>query len=247
MSKLCQYCGAEMDNEAYECPECLKRIPGAEMIIKQRAAEKKEKKKKIIKTTLIAVGSVAFITALTLLVTFMTRKESDKFMKPVKSYIDGCVKNDYAMYVGAFHPYYQEMFNQSFAYIILGEMPEETEKMYTADLLYLDEYYRELARQYGTNFDITYKIYEETHIDESKLLEYRDEFVSYDQEKLEDTVIDDGYEITVVFTVKGNLGSRLFTEQNFQILHIDGEWYMMSYVDFLEEEETDETTVNSMY
>ena len=33
-----------MDNEAYECPECLKKIPGAEMHMKQKEAEKKEAK-----------------------------------------------------------------------------------------------------------------------------------------------------------------------------------------------------------
>ena len=48
MSKLCKYCGAEMDDEAFECPECLKKIPGAEMLAKQKELEKKEKRKKTL-------------------------------------------------------------------------------------------------------------------------------------------------------------------------------------------------------
>ena len=68
MSKLCQYCGAEMDDEALECPECLKKIPGADSIRKRKEAEKKEKQKKILKIVLGSVLSVAFITGLVLLV-----------------------------------------------------------------------------------------------------------------------------------------------------------------------------------
>lgn len=42
MSKICTNCGAEMDNDAYECPECLKKIPGAEIKIKQKQEEKEK-------------------------------------------------------------------------------------------------------------------------------------------------------------------------------------------------------------
>ena len=242
MSKLCQYCGAEMDNEAYECPECLKKIPGAEMIIKRKAAEKKEKQKKIIKTTLISLAAVAFITGLTILVTFLTRKDSDIYMKPVKSYISGYVNNDYGQYLKAYHPYYQQMFNESYAYMVMGKMPSTEEIMLNADMIYHDECYKELANTYGSNFDITYKIYEENHLDEAKLKEYEAEFIAYEPDKLSETVFEDGYEDTVVFTIKGNLGSKSFTEKNFQVIKINGEWKMMSFVNFLAEEEQENTS-----
>lgn len=237
MSKLCQYCGAEMDNEAYECPECLKKIPGAEMLIKRKEAEKKEKRTKIFKTIGFAVLSVAIITGLTIFVVMLTRKESDKYMKPVKSYIEGCVDNDYTEYISAFPDFYKTMFSQQFAYIVMGDIPEDAEKMYTADMLYHDQYYKSLAGKFGVDFDITYTIHTEKHLTGDDLLKYQEEYISFNPEQLADTVFEDGYELAVSFTTKGNLGSNTVSDEKFRVIKIDGNWYMMNYVDFLYEKE----------
>ena len=237
MSKLCQYCGAEMDNEAYECPECLKKIPGAEMLMKQKEAEKKEKRNKTLKITGLAVAVVAVITGLTFLVTFLTRKESDIYMKPVDAYIEGCVENEYDKYISAFPEFYQQMFNQQFAYIVMGEMTDDEEKIRTADMLYHDQYYRSLASEFGTDFDLTYKIYRETRMTAEDLKKYQEEYASFNPELLSNDVFEDGYEIAVTFTAKGNLGSNNVTNENFRVVKINDQWYMMDYVDFLYVEE----------
>lgn len=229
-----------MDNEAYECPECLQKIPGADMFIRQKQAEKKEKRKKTLKLTGGIILAVAFITGLTVLVTYLSRKDKAEYMKPVDHYIKGCVNNDYAEYISAFPPFYQSFFNQQFAYIVMGDLTEDKEKMYTADLLYHDEYYKSLAQSYGTNFEITYNIYSEKHLIESELDSFEQEFVSFASEDYSGIEFQDGYELTVVFTTKGNLGSNTVTAEEFRVMKIDGEWYMMNYVDFLQtkDEET---------
>ena len=61
MSKLCKYCGAEMDDEAFECPECLKKIPGAEVLAKQKKIEKKQKRKSILLISSVAAGVVVWV------------------------------------------------------------------------------------------------------------------------------------------------------------------------------------------
>lgn len=243
MSKLCQYCGAEMDNEAYECPECLKKIPGAELLIKQKEIEKKEKIKRNLKIAGLAFSVVVLITGLTVLISFLTRKESDIYMKPVDSYIEGCVENEYDKFISAFPVFYQQMFNQQFAYIVMGDMTDDEQKIYTADLLYHDQYYQSLSSKFGSDFDVTYQINKETKMTEEDLSKYHDEYISFNPEMLSNDVFEEGYEINVTFTAKGNLGSNKINQENFRVIKINGEWRMMDYVDFLYEKE--ETTLGN--
>ncbi len=233
-----------MDNEAYECPECLQKIPGAEMIIKRREAEKKEKRKKIFKTIGAAVLGIAFITGLTILVASLTRKESDIYMKPVKEYIKGCVSNEYDEYISAFPEFYQAMFNQQFAYIVIGDMTNDAEKIHTADLLYHDQYYRTLCQKYGEDFEITYTIHNEKQLIGDELTKYQEEYISFNPEMLADTKFEDGYELVVSFKISGNLGSNTVSDEKFRVIKINDKWYMMNYVDFTYEKE--DTNLSNM-
>lgn len=226
-----------MDDEAYECPECLKKIPGAEMIAKQKKAEKKAKLKKRLITAGSAAAAVILLTGVTLLVKKLNTKPSDLYMKPVKEYIKGCVENDYDKFISAFPDYYQQFLSEQFAYVVMGSVPEDAEKIHTADMLYHDQYYRALTQKLGLDFNIDYSIIKEERYAPDKLMEYQEEYRSYNTEQLENAVFDDGYEITVSFTAKGNLGSNSISKENFQLFDIDGKWYMMSYIDFLEEPE----------
>lgn len=237
MSKLCKYCGAEMDDEAFECPECLKKIPGAEMLAKQKELEKKEKRKKNLIIIGTAVAVILLITGITFLVKKLNTKPSDKYMKPVRSYIDGCVENEYDEFISAFPEFIGQFMSEQFAYAVIGDIPEEEEKIRTADLLYLDQYYRTLAEKFGVDFDIDYTINSEKRYTPEELEKYQEEYRNYNTELLKNTVFSDGYEITVTFTAKGNLGSNSVTEENFQVFCINDKWYMMSYVDFLKEAE----------
>jgi len=235
-----------MDDEAYECPECLQKIPGADAIKKRREAEKKEKKKKIIKNISVGVLAVAFITGLTVLVSVLNSSSSKKYMKPVNNLIKGCTANDYDRYISAYPEMYQQMFSEQFAYLIMdGIMPSTPEKVHTADLLYHDEYYRSLARKYGTDFDITYNVYSEKQLTPGELQSFFEEYYSFDPENLADDVFSDGYELAIAFNVKGNLGSKTITSKQLRLININGEWRLMDYIDFHGEEE-EETTLQNM-
>jgi DNA-directed RNA polymerase beta' subunit len=240
MSKICTHCGAEMDDEAYECPECLEKIPGADAIKRRREAEKKEKRTKKLKIAGGMLAAVAFITGLTLLVSVFTRKPSYYYMKPVRDYISGCVANEYDQHISAFPELFQRIMSEQYAYIVLNQMSdalENPEKVHTADLLYFDQYYRELMRVYGTDFNITYKIYKEKHFNDEELKKYQNEYISLSPEDLADVVFEDGYSLALTFTIKGNLGSKTINEENFNLFKINGKWCMMSYIDFFAEKE----------
>ncbi|MBE6853694.1 MAG: hypothetical protein E7505_09545 [Ruminococcus sp.] len=237
MSKLCKHCGAEMDDEAFECPECRTKIPGAEMLFKQKQIEKRQKLKKNLTIAGIVVLAIAFITGITIAVKSFTKKASDEYMKPVEDYIEGCVANDFDLYISAFPEYYRTFFAEQYAYIVMGEIVDDKEKIHTAAMLYHDQYYRELTARYGLNFDINYKIHSEARFTPEELARYESEYRSFYEAELGSKTFEDGYKITVTFTPKGNLGVKDITKQDFMLCKIDGQWYMMSYVDFLEEEE----------
>ncbi len=237
MSKLCKYCGAEMDDDAFECPECLKKYPGAELKAKQKAVEKKQK----IRTRLIfcgiCFGIIAVITGLTLILSAVFKKPEDYYSKPIKDYIDGCLENDYAKYMSAFTPYYGRYLSEQYAYLMLGNIPDDNKKIYTSAVLYLDNYYSEILKTFGNDVDISYKIYREKQYTPEELSKYQDEYINFYSDDLAGTEFTDGYELYIVFTAKGNLGVNNVKDENFMVFEINGEWKIMRYVDFLAKED----------
>lgn len=239
MSKLCKYCGAEMDDEAFECPECLARFPGAEMLAKQKKQEKQQKIKRRIITCGAAALAIALITGVVVFVKSVFSTPQERYMKPVDTFIKGCVNNDYDRYISAFPEYYGEFLSEQFAYVFMGELPEDDDKVRTADILYLDSYYQELTKTYGLNFDITYDILKEKQYTAEELETFQTEYRSYNSDMLGNVNFEDGYSLIVDFNIKGNLGVNTIRDENFMVFQIDGKWYMMSVIDlFYEEEET---------
>ena len=237
MSKLCKYCGAEMDDEAFECPECLKKIPGAEVLAKQKEIEKKQKRKSILLISSIAAGAVLLITLIVVAVTVIFKKPSDYYEKPIKTYIEGCVMNNYKEYISPFTDYYSQYLSEQYAYIVLGKIPEEDDKVHKAAILYLDSYYQEMVNKYGRDFDITYDVLSEKRYTAEELKKYEDEYIGYYEEGLKGTKFNDGYELAITFNVEGNLGKNTVTDSKFMVFEINDKWYIMNAIDFMAEKE----------
>lgn len=245
MSKLCKFCGAEMDDEAFECPECLKKIPGAELLAKQKAIEKKQKLKSRLTTAGIVLGGIAIITALVAIVTTLNKKPSDLYGKPIEAYIESCIENDYKQHMSTFTGYMGTFLAQQYSYLVMGEVPQDDTKVQTAAILYLDAYYQDLIAKYGTDVEITYEINNEKRYTAEELQKYQEEYISLYKEGLAGTVFNDGYELILTFYVDGMLGKNTITESGFQVFEINGKWYIMRTVDFFKEaEEPDVETYN---
>lgn len=223
-----------MDDEAFECPECLQKYPGAELKAKQKALEKKTKLKKKITIIAVCAGIIAVIITLTVVLNSIFGKP---YKKPIDSYIKGCVTNNYEKYMNSFTPFFGRYLSEYYAYIMLGEVPEDDKKVYTAAILYLDSYYQELINTYGTDFDVTYTVYDEKRYSTAELEDYRQDYISMAPEDVKDTKFDDGYELYVIFRAKGNLGTNSITKEKFQVFKIDGEWKIMTFIDFLAKED----------
>jgi len=218
MSKICTNCGAEMDNDAYECPECLKKIPGAEIKIKQKQEEKKRKTKIAVILSLVIVLVVAIVTGVVYIIKVNTTTVQDKYVVPIKNYILGCEQNRYPRYLAAYTPYYAEMLDKGFAELTQNKNGE----------MYLNELYKSMLTKYGEDFKITYDIISEIQAPREVLDKYAEDYIKADFAE-EGTVFSDGYTVKIRFTVSGVKATKQF-EKELQLLELDGKWYMMDLV-----------------
>lgn len=226
-----------MDDDAIECPECLKKYPGAELKAKQKAVEKKQKIRSRLLISGICFGIIAVIAGVTVLLSILLKKPEDYYSKPIKNYIDGCMENDYKKYMSAFTPYYGRFLSEQYAYIMLGNVSDDDKKIYTSAVMYLDNYYQEILKTFGNDVNITYKIYNEKQYTADEISKYQDEYISYNSDELADTKFTDGYELYIEFTSKGNLGVNKVKDEQFMVFEINDEWKMMKPVDFLAKED----------
>lgn len=233
-----------MDDNAFECPECLKKIPGAEVLIKQKQIEKKEKTKKAA----IIIGSTAaliiLVIAAVLGVTALSKKSSDNYRKPIDTYIRGCVMNDYGKYISSYTPYYAKFMTEQFAYSILNDLPKDDEKVQHAAVLYFDSYYQQLTATYGNDFEIKYDIASETKYEPDKLKQLQDEYISYNKDELQGTVFEDAYDLKVAFNISGALGKKTLVK-DLMVCKINGDWKVMYYVDFLKDDSEQTTDIEN--
>ena len=245
MSKVCQYCGAEMDNDAYECPECLKKDAGAELIFKQKEAERKLKRKSSMTIAGIAAVIILIITGLVVLVVSLNRKPSFYYSKPIKAYIDGIEQNNYSKNLSAFDKVLADVIEENRAYIMRNGVPaKDREQAKVGGELYLDEYFKELMKRYGQDFEISYKILSEKQMKTDELSRYKEEFKSMFGEEAD---ISDGYELKISFTIQGSLGKKNYSRDSFFVLKMNDKWKIVDEINFLEEETGQNTGVQSMY
>lgn len=231
-----------MDDDAYECPECLKKIPGAEVMIKQRAIDKKEKRKR---AAIVIGGAAALVIIITLAVAAVravANKTKNEYTKPIDSYIYGCVMNDYSKYISAFPAYYAQYMTEQFAYNVLGQLPEDNENTQKAAILYLDSYYQQLAKTYGNDVKIKYDIAAESQYTPEKLQELQDEYISYNKDQLAGTVFSDAYDLKVTFNISGALDKNTLVK-DIMVCKINDKWQLMYYVDFLADDSEQTTDI----
>lgn len=245
MSKVCQYCGAEMDNDAYECPECLKKDAGAELIFKQKEAERKLKRKSNMTIAGIAAAVVLIITGLVVLVVALNRKPSFYYSKPIKTYLASFEENNYTKNLSVFNEALADAIEENRAYIMRdGQPAKDKAQAATGGELYLDEYFKALRSRYGQDFEISFKVLSEKQMTPEQLVQYKEEFKSMFEKEVE---ISDGYELKIVFTIQGSLGKKSYTKDSFFVLKMDDKWKIIDEINFLEEETTQNDGVQSMY
>lgn len=230
MSKQCKFCNAEMADDAVQCPECEKFIPGYESIKRKKKEKSKSTKKTVIIVSIFAAVVIILVLVINAIVNVIIKnsEEADSdYAKVFDKYIEATLNSDYDEYLEVFPDFYAKEIDNMFSYIC----PESSE--------YLEMLKETMVRQYGNINEITYEINSEGVANEDKLESYREEWVNV-YGCPEDAKISAVYIIDADFTVSGKKCADEIN-QNVMLAKIDGKWYLMNLM-YLFDTEALETT-----
>jgi len=213
MSKFCENCGAEMEDNQVVCPNCGN---GTAEEVKATVEEKANDVKETVvetttetKTTLKSnnvknyaiIGGIA--AAVVIIIAIIISIVSSAWKKPIDNYFKGMQKGDLKTYEKAFPDFYNDKMN--------------------LDEDYMEKMKDNLEDEYGEKIKITYKVTKKENIkkdDLSKVQEYIEKV--YD----EDVKISAGKEVKVKATIKGKDDSDTDTQKMY-IYKINGKWKLL--------------------
>lgn len=207
MSKFCENCGAEMDDNQVVCPNCGN---GAEAKVEETASVETEKttttsssatsSNNLKKYGIIGGIALGVIVILAIIINIV----SNGWKKPIDNYFKGMEKANLKTYQKAYPDFYND------------KMDLDQDDM--------DDMKDALEDKYGEKIKITYKITKSEKIkkdDLKKVQEYIQKV--YD----EDVKISAGKEVKVKATIKGKEDDDTDTSKMY-VYKIDGKWKLFN-------------------
>lgn len=211
MSKFCENCGAEMDDNEVVCKYCGPQEEKKEEVkvdasnneVKTENTETASTANKPIDTKMIAIiGGVAAIVViiLSIFISIFT----GGWKKPIDNYFKGMQKGNAKVYLKAF--------------------PEFLDMDDTVDEDYMDKMLDNLEDEYGEKIKISYKVTKKEKIKKDELSKIQD----YIEKKYDEKVkVSAGYEVKVKATIKGKDDEDTDTQKMY-VYKIDGKWKYFS-------------------
>ena len=214
MSKFCENCGAEMDDNQVVCPNCgngateevkatvEEKVNEVKETVSEKASEAKSAlKSNNVKNIAIIAGIVAVAAIILAIIISIV---SGGWKKPIDNYFKGMEKGKADIYLKAYPPFM------------------EMDK--TVDDDYMEDMKDSLEDEYGEKIKISYKVTKKEKIKKEKLEDIK-EYIEkrYD----EDVKVSAGYEVKVKATIKGKKDEDTDTQKMY-VYKIDGKWYYMS-------------------
>lgn len=224
MSKFCESCGAQMEDNASQCPTCnaaASAVNATANVAEANNTTATEDVKNNIdsgtvggatspvttssnnknKIIAIAAGAFAFLIFLSVVVSVL----GGGYKKPLDNFCKAFNKEDAKYLVKA----YPEIFVEEYEYMDEDDLEDDLE--YSLD---------KLVDRYGKNIKLSYKINDKDKIDKDDLEELEDNL----EYMLDETVkISRGWELEVEFTVKGKKRKRT-KKVDVNVLKVDGKW-----------------------
>ena len=209
MSKFCENCGAEMDDNQVVCPNCGN---GAEVAQETTTTQTvntnttststSSDKKDTIKKVGIIAGAVAVVVVI---ISIIASIIGSGYKKPIENIVKGMNKGDSDIYLKAY--------------------PDFLKMNKTVD----DDYLKKMKKEdedddnYGDNVKYSVKFLKKTKYDK-KDLEY---VVDYVKEKYDEKVkITAGYKVKVEKRTKGKKDFDYGTS-DYNVYKVDGKWYVL--------------------
>ena len=209
MSKFCENCGAEIDDNQVVCPNCGN---GAEEIkaeeVKTEATQTTTSTSSTAKSnnvkTYAIIGGIA--AAVVVLIAIIISIVSGGWKKPIDNYFKGMEKGNLKTYQKAFPDFYNDKVDLD---------DDDMDKMHDS-----------LEDEYGEKIKITYKITKKENIKKDDLKKV-EEYISkvYD----EDVKVSAGKEVKVKATIKGKDDEDTDTQKMY-VYKINGKWKLLNGV-----------------
>ena len=203
MSKFCENCGAEMDDNQVVCPSCGNGAE-AEKVEEtvSNATETTTTSSSAIKSNnfknYAIIGGIA--AAVVVIIAIIIGIVSNQWKKPIDNYFKGMEKANAKTYSKAYPDFYNEKYEVD---------DDDMEKMHDS-----------LEDKYGEKIKISYKIVKKENIkkdDLKKVQEYIKKVYN------EDVKVSAGKEVKVKATIKGKDDSDTDTSKMY-VYKIDGKW-----------------------
>lgn len=213
MSKFCENCGAEMDDNETVCKYCGPKAdttaePEVTASVEETATnnttvENNTSSAKSNNTKNIAIiGGI--VAAVIVIIAIICSIIGGGWKKPIDNYFKGMEKANAKTYLKAF--------------------PEFMDMDDTVDDDYMEDMKDSFEEEYGEKIKISYKITKKEKIKKGDLENVK----KYIKKKYEEDVkVSAGYEVKVKATIKGKEGEDT-DSQKMYVYKIDGKWYYMS-------------------
>lgn len=203
MSKLCEKCGAELNDTDKVCPKC-----GA--AVAEKATKKDVNNDSVTKTekdnkkTIAIVGGISAGIIVILIVIFSLI--SNAYKKPIDNYFKGIQKESSKVFVKAYPPFMKEKIEKDYDDSRLSKMVTSYEK------------------EYGDNIKISYKVLDKTKMDKEDIKKVQENLQdSYKDQKIK---VTDGYKVCVKGTIKGKEDKET-DYSTMKVYKINGGWYFV--------------------
>lgn len=224
MSKFCEFCGAQMEDNASVCPGCNATPSGAnatvnttevnnasvtgnvennnanigtvESAVSSTATASTPNKNKIVPMIIAGFAALVFLTIVVSVL-------GSGYKKPLDNFVKGFNKEDAKYLVKVYPEIYVE------EYLDEDKLEES-----------LEDVLEELEDKYGKNIKLKYKVTDKEKVDKDDLEDLEEDY----EDRLDETIkISKGYELEVDVTVKGKKKERT-KEMDIVVLKMDGEW-----------------------
>ncbi len=213
MSKFCQNCGTEIDDNQTVCPNCGAGAEDTNATVEQTTTETANDpinsnptpSAKPVSPKNIAILA-GIIAAIVVVIAIISSIFGSGWKKPIKNYVKGMEKANSEMYLSAFPEFYAD----------------QVEDIYTDESL--EKALENYEEEYGSKIKMSYKITNKEKIKKDDLQKVQKYIKSkYDTE----VKVSKGYKVRAKLTIKGTEDEDTDTDTIY-VYKIDGKW---SYLD----------------
>lgn len=216
MSKYCNNCGAEMEDDVVFCPNCGAQDQPAYNETPMDAAPEEGKANPLSNMKTLIIGAVAAVAVIILAIVIFG-SSPNKAVKNYQAYLNGNAGKMGSMAPSDYWKYVKEE----------GEVTKATAKKEYKDMY--KDMKEELEDTYGKNVKYTIKVTDKDKMSNKDLKAIGDALE--EEYEIDDKKVKAGWEMEVEMTIKGKDDDDEI-ETTLNVVKIGGQWYVLNGTSF---------------